>query len=192
VRLSVTFFEHEPDPAAFESGQGVPTLAGVAEVEAAQLALDADLATLGASSTAGTDALDVAETWDADDGTLTQREINLELNRVANAIDDEIDRLELLTDIDRQPALEGFLRLRNALARAAEKVIASGPTLIRYEVRAAMPLLAVVQEIYGGADGELRAQQLLDLNDIRDPTRIDAGTVLTAQSPDRRVALGAR
>lgn len=192
IPMSVTFLEHEPDPAAFEVGQGAPALAGIGEVSAARDGLNAELAAQGLSSDAGADAVAAVEGWESGDIARTQREINLELNAVANLIDSEIDRLELATDIDRQPALQGMLRLREASRRAADKVIASGPKLIRYEVRATMPLLAVVQELYGGRGAETRFRQLLDLNDIGDPSRIARGTVLTAQSPDSRLALGAR
>jgi prophage DNA circulation protein len=198
ILLSVTFTEHTPRPAIFLQVRDSSD-AALADVTNVVADLDASLSTAGLSSTVGATSQAQASAWadishTADEGAgvaTTARTINLELNAISNEIDDEISRLELATDIERQPVLQGMRRLRSSMQGAADATIARTPRLIRYTVLATAPLLSIVQEIYGtGVDAEDRVQQILELNQIRDPSRIEARTVLVAQALEQTPRTG--
>lgn len=189
LMVSVVFHEHIPDPAAFEVDLGAPVRVGAQEVSLTAAELDAELSSAGLSSDVGAEALGSAEAWEGGAGTLTAREINLELNRVANEIEAEVARLELETDVDRQPLWQSMLRLRAALRRAAEAAVRAAPRIVRYTVPVRAPLLVVVSNLYGPEDAEANAERLMEMNDIRDPAQIEAGSVLSVRDPSDPPAL---
>jgi len=107
------------------------------------------------STDVGDEAMQVAERWVTTDG-LTARQIHLELNQIANRIADESDRLELATDLERYPIMIALQRLHNNLRTLAHALIASAPKVTTYVVSRPMPLLAIVQQLYGGEDAVRR------------------------------------
>jgi len=183
ITMSVTFLEASEEPAVFELGPGSPVRAGVEEVLAAGVDLKSALDDLGETSTIADDADALAESWEERADTISAREINLELNDLANDIADATDELELASDVANYPTIQAFDRLRNNLRNLADTVISRSPQLISHGVTRTMPLMAIVSELYGDDDADTRYQQILELNDIRDPLRVEAGTTLTVQAP---------
>lgn len=183
IVVNAEFVEYLPDPAVFEINDASPVPAGVAAVRNQVTVVDLELEEVNLTTTVTTDATELVDGWESTPD-LSAREIDLQMNAVANKIADEIDRLELATDVSRQPVLSGLLQLRRVLRAAADAFIAQAPRLIKHLVRVSAPLLSIVLDIYGdGQSAELRAEQIIELNDIRDPAYILADTVLIARAP---------
>lgn len=183
IRMSVEFLEHSTDQSIFELREGSPAAAGVEEVRSAGAELDAALAELGQASTAGADALAVVERWSTSDELLTRRDLDVQLTRTASAIDQEISRLEVATDISTYPTLVALQRLLDSVRRAAEAILATTPRVTEHYVAAARPLLAICQDLYGGALALERFEQLLRMNRIDNPALLEAGTTITVVAP---------
>jgi hypothetical protein len=191
IVVNCTFVEAGLDPAAFTASGDESIETGVAEVDFARTGLSTALAGadegLGEAVAANPvtvhdDALTTAEGWAATPG-ITPRQVNLEMNEITNEINDEVDRLEVITRVDRYPTFLAFQRLHAAVRRAAELAIATGPTLTEHRVLRTEPLLALVTEIYGGTLAVDQYTRTRELNDIPNPGRIEAGTVLTIETP---------
>jgi prophage DNA circulation protein len=192
IRAEVTFFESITDDAArvlFEPtdiGTGAGVRARVNSVESAESVLSSALTAAGLESDTLGEYLALAQSWQIalDSGQqFTPRTIGLQLNEAADTISTEIARLELLSDIDRQPALAAFQLTFFELKRAADAVIAQSPRLTTVEVTANLHILAVVSDLYGGANAIANAQEVLELNVIPNPAFIPAGTILTVRAP---------
>jgi hypothetical protein len=131
------------------------------------------------STTVHEDALELAETWEAaEPGALTSRDVTMALNSLTNDLEREMDRLELATDLDRWPVLQAFNRLLYSVRKAAETVITDTPRIVDWRPLAPTSLFAFCQRTYGADEAEERADQIERLNDIKNPARIEAGTVL--------------
>jgi hypothetical protein len=178
IVATATFHEHLPEPAAFELRPAVPSV-GVDAVKSAKLDVERALAGARLSTPVTAKAVDAAEAWEARAGAITAREVTLQLNDLANRIADEQDRLKLAADVESYPLVRAFQRLHDSLRHLAEAAIARSPKLTSYTVPVTMPVLAIAQSLYGGQDALTRAEAILSQNDVRDPCRVPAGTLLT-------------
>jgi hypothetical protein len=76
------------------------------------------------------------------------------------------------------------MRLNYALRRAFDAVTTTQPDIIEVTVAAPMPLLVLVTQIYRSArEGLKHYGEILRLNDIRNPTCLEAGQVIKAYAP---------
>jgi len=191
VMVDVVFEEHADEPAIFDIGAGSPALSGLEEVSASAAAMDAALDDVAAATgddvwtSVGTRAVTAATAWEAADpeDPTTFRDINLEMVSLTNDIDREIDRLELATSVERYPIWVTMVGLRATLRKAVEALAERSPRIIEITVTAPTPLLVIAARTYGGDEAEWRCDQLRRLNDIRNPNRVETGTVLKAQAP---------
>lgn len=103
------------------------------------------------------------------------RTINLELVRASNALDAMNDSLELASNLRRYPILRAITGLRSNLRLAAENFQQRTPRLIEIEVKAPVPLLVLMGRVYGARQASRRADEFNDLNDVRNPARIEPG-----------------
>ena len=188
VKVNCTFVEAGLNPAAFQAQTDDSVGSGVAGVELTAAAIDAitvdaaadpdatDLESITVQDTATT----TAESW-ASNPTITQRQINLELNAVTNQIDDDIQRLGLATSVSNYPAWASMIQLHGSIRRAADLAIRTAPKLRVHIVKRTEPLLAIMADIYGGTDAIDRYTRTLELNNIRNPARVTAGTSLVVE-----------
>lgn len=184
IAVDVEFTEDTTEPAVFELGSGMPLLSGAEEVAAAADAADAEIAAAGLEpSTVGGESISAAESWESDTEK-TVREVNLELAGMSNKIAAELDRYEVATNVDRYPVMTSLQHLNYTLRKAAQAFTDRTPRLIEITVRAPVPLLTLCARTYGGDLASERFDDLMRLNDIHNPARIEAGTVLKAQAPD--------
>ncbi len=187
VDLSVTFIEAGLEPAAFESNLDFSVGAGVALVNDAKLDVDAAIAadpSLPAqleSPVVQDDALSVATVWR--DVETNQRDINLELNRIANRISDETTNFKVATNVSRYPVFLAMQRLHGAIRTAADLAIQTAPELTQHLTVRSESLLSLMTDLYGGEDALDKYDRTRDLNNIRNPARIEAGTTLTIETP---------
>lgn len=200
LMVECTFHEDSDTPAAFESGAGAPAAAGTDEVRAASADLDAGLVEVNdelladdpdaepLSTTVGTDCVTAATGWEdaaasADDG-ITARRVNLELVALSDSISRETDRLELALHPERWPIARALANLHYSIRRASEAVVRETPRLAEVTLLAATSVYALAARTYPGEPFEARAEQILNLNDIPNPARIEAGTRLKVYARD--------
>ena len=186
ISVSLTFVEDGLDPAAFESPGDQSISTGVAAVELARddtnASLNALVPDLDPPVTVQDSAVTAAEGW-RDDPGVTPRQVNLELNRITNKINDESDRLQVATRVDRYPIFLSFQRLHSAIRDSADLAIATGPSLLEHIVQRTEPLVSIMTQIFGGTVAIDQYNRTRELNDIDNPARIEAGTTLIIEQP---------
>lgn len=193
ILATVEFVEDTAEPAVFATGAGAPIGAGAAEVDAAAAEVDAEgylvidpseVEPIYRSTRA---AKAEAAAWEK--GDLTSRDVSLGLIKLGNDIDEIVATYNLATDVTRYPLFVAYSKLRYALIKAANAFTERTPRLTTIEVRAAAPLLVIAARFYGAAEADARAAELARLNVIKNPARIEAGTILKAQTRTTDVRL---
>lgn len=190
VVVECSFHEDSERPAVFKGGPGVQPVSGLVDVEASSSELDdglvevEDVTGQKLTTSVGTDALGMVQGWESAGDGLTARDVTLQLNSFNNQLEDEMDRLDLVTDIDRWPVLEAFNRLKYSVTKAAVSFITLTPRIVEWRPIAPINLFAFCQRTYGADEAEERADQIERLNDLKTPARIEPGTVLRVPAPD--------
>jgi len=179
VTISVTFVEESGTTSFADIASAADERA---KVDTADADLTAALEDTGQESIVGARAVAQADEWESAT-SIDPRLINLQLAEVANAISADVATLELASSVRNYPVYLAMTDLHNNMRELAEVIIASQPTLTTYIVPASSPLLAISQELYGGDLALTRMGNLLELNVIRDPGFIHAGTILTVITP---------
>lgn len=197
IMVECEFVEDTADATIFEPGAGLPVTSSIDEVTAISGDIDDGLVQVNEredldeplTTTVGADAIAEITSWEEDD-SITERDVRFGAATLAGKINSETDRLELALHVERYPLVTAFARLHWAVRRASEAFIQRTPRLMDITVRAPTPLLVIAARTYGADQADARYQQLLELNDVRKPNRVPAGTVLKAQVPDsQRVKL---
>ncbi len=200
LMVECSFHEDSDTPAAFEGGPGAPIGSGSDEVRAASADLDAGLVEVNdeliaddpdaepLTTTVGADCVTTAQGWEdaaasADDG-ITARRVNLELVALSDSISRETDRLELAIHPERWPIARALTNLNHSIRRASEAVVRETPRIVEVTVVAATSVYALAARTYPGEPFEARAEQILNLNDIGNPARLEPGTRLKVYSRD--------
>lgn len=199
ITVECDFHEDADEPAQFEQRELAPVVAGVEEVSAAAAELDAGLVEVNAElpedseplvSTVGASAVERVTGWQASTGSLddplTLRRVNLEVVALSDAISAETDRLDLALHPERQPLARSLSNLHHSVRRAAHAFTEESPRVIEITVIAPTSVYALAARTYPGEPAEPRAEQLLALNDIANPARIEPGTRLKAYSREKR------
>lgn len=193
VSLSVTFVESGLDAAAFTTTADQSVASGVVATEGAATGLadalaDVDGDTVIAAElaaepvTVGDTALTVVSAWENNE-SLTPRQVNLELNAITNEITRDALRLQVASDVRRYPTYLALQRLHAAVRFAAELAIETAPKLFEHTVERTEPLLAIMTDVYGGSGAVDRYARARELNDIPNPSRVLAGTLLSLEQP---------
>lgn len=173
IDVTCTFVEDTTNPATFDGGNGRPIDAGSAAVTTEGALLDAYP---GGPTGLGAIVADLVAGWD--DASTSVREVNAALGAVTDQIDDAIYQYDLLTDPSKYPLYRSVQRLAYSVRRAADHFRQSQPQNYQVTFTVAKPLRTFVAENYGAGDLEHRLDEIVDLNDIDDPTLIAAGTTL--------------
>jgi prophage DNA circulation protein len=196
IMVEAEFVEDTVDAATFPTGAGAPVASSVQEIAAISADIDSGLVDVNEredldepiSTDVGKDAVTAVTGW-SEDESLTERDVRYEAASLAADIEAETDRLELATHLDRYPLVAAFARLHFAIRNAAEAFIQRSPKAFEITVPAPTPLLVIAAQTYGADQAGDRYEELLELNDIRTPNRIPAGTVLKARVDDRSTRL---
>lgn len=144
--------------------------------------VNTELAAAGEASDVPAQVTTQLDAWDADD-TRDRRSLSLELAALSNSIQDQIDAFDVATDVRRYPLIVSFTNLQNNLRKFADRLIAEQPALTTHTVRSRRPLLAILQDIYGGQGALDRLERTIQMNDVPNPAAVDVGTVLTVEAP---------
>ena len=187
IFVDVTLVEHRRIQSVFIAGPGTPLLSGLEEVKVSAADADAALADAGAGSDVPSGCVGAVEGWQAED--VTPRRVNLEMVKLSNDISKLTDDLELAANPRSWNLVRTLAMLNYNVRRAARIVTAKTPRLIEVTVGATSPLLVIAGQIYGASQAQWRYGQMLELNDVHTPQRVEAGTKLKAQSPRSRTRL---
>lgn len=174
----VVFVEDSTSPSPFVTGSARPRSSGIAAVEIA--IDDARFEIAAVDSSADLSFLDTIETgiaqWQTAPDLLL--DITSQLGRITRLIETTRETLDLTSDIDNFQAFIALERVANAVREAAEAVRQQQPVFRETTVRADVPLRRFVVATYGAEDAAQRFDEILAVNDIRDPGYVKAGTVL--------------
>jgi len=177
ISVSCTFLQDGEAQTVYRPGLGVAPLAGVDEVSATVAAAEEQLADEGLASEVPRSTLDTVVAW-TEAETVDSRAVYLETASLSQEIGDEIDRLELVSNLDRWPIYREFIHLQSQLRRAAEAATSEAEDVYEVAVTTSMPVRLLCAQIYGAAEADDKARQVTTLNRLRTPGRIPAGTVL--------------
>jgi prophage DNA circulation protein len=202
IVLSVTFHEDADAHVIATSDAEISIDAGVENVRVIGGEVDDSLLEMGlaerdatgalvpatgvstASATVGPTALDVVSNWSRMGRTAT-RDAAQQLGAVNNAIDRAESDFKVATDLKMYPLARQLVRLRASVRRTYVAFASSTARLIEIRVTKSQPVLTIAARIYGARDAQVRAQELVELNRLRNPARVEQGTVLRAHSPRR-------
>lgn len=187
IRLSVEFVPADPPKEAVSPiGVAVTPIAGP-EAVAVEVALtNTELTAQGLSSTVPNSAQTTVESWSTIDLDEDTRQVYVEATSTIEKIDAEISRLQMATDIKRWPLYVRFVLLRDKVLSAAEA--AAGPVAQVFEkvIDAPIPLRALCARTYGADQVDDKAREVRQMNNLRDPSLLPAGTVLKMPVPEAR------
>jgi prophage DNA circulation protein len=194
ISVDCSFHEDSDQPATFdEVGAGLPTGAGVADVQGAAADLNDGLVEVNdeldpdeepLTTTVGDACVAQAQDWEAQaadlEDPLTLRKVSLQLVALSNLISAETDRLELVTNPQRWPIARGLSNLHASVRRAAATFTQESPRIIEITTTVTTNVFTLAARTYPGDAADRRAEQIMGLNDIPNPARIEAGTRLKA------------
>lgn len=201
ITADVAFHEDSDVPAVFEAGPGATAKVGAAEVEADAAVATAAMAEYNdglvdpdEGEVLDTSIVDestaLARTWEESGEELAARDVDLALGSTSARLQAEIDGLEVDGSLELFPVLSALTTLHATLRRAAASVVQDSPRTFEITVTAPTPLYVIAQRVYGGAEAHARMDQLLRLNSIPNPARIEPGTRLRAMQPTTSARYG--
>lgn len=182
LEASATFIRANDGDDPVPVGVGTSNAAGGSLVAVRAEEFDEAFADVGIPSTIGTDAIAYQDAWsDADEVPTRDVLVNTaELSaRLVATIEDE--GLEL--DLALFPAYRAAILLGAAIRSAAIAALSETPRVTAVRIGRPMSIYALARSIYGGAQTEDRARQIIDLNDIRHPAWIEEGTIVMIPVP---------
>ncbi len=195
VMVDVSFMEDIVTPAIFDLGAGAPTMSATQEIAAVSAELTTALDRVTAieglisgkppsfSVTVGADALALVTSW-ANDAQKAIGDVRVELEDMRARIDETTRKLELATNVRRWPILRSLVELEGAVRRAAEVFTDRTPRILEMTIKAPVNLMTFIARRYGASQVDQRMAEMMRLNSIPNPARLEAGTVLRGLSPD--------
>lgn len=206
VMISCTFEEDTTEPAVFDVSSGAPSSTGAEAVASASKALDDALLEVQAEDLINNDGVlsdDLAEPitvgatatatvakWSDPASALNVRDVTNQAVTLTRQIEAEVERLELATDVSRYPLIRAFTDLQAAVRKAAQAVAATSPRIVEFTVTAPIPLIILCARTYGAEDAAAREEEILQLNDIRNPARLEPGQKIAGPSPTSTLPQG--
>ena len=190
IVVDCTFVEDSINPSALSNDQNLNTFSTRNTVAETVDELKAQLTANSLSSAVPDDALTAVDGWQDPDTSV--RKVNQEMARLSSRINDDMETFELTTDITRYETYRQYIRLHNELVKASEAFKSTRTRLLQVTLIVGQPLRTLLSRIYGAAEIDARYQEVNDLNDIRDPSLIPAGTVVRYHAPELNTKKGLR
>lgn len=200
IEIECTFEEDTLTPAILEFDSSLGNAVDMSDIGQSRAALTDVAATLAADRKAKLSARQYAIFMEklsgvlaAGDGAVVRaaswdepfkrvRDANLELAQSINELDQAQARLDAFTDVRFYPVITACNDLKLSLLQRWHGT-QKAAKIIQITVAHPSPLYSIVTQLYGANDCETRVNQIRSLNDIRNPFRVDEGTVLNCQSP---------
>jgi hypothetical protein len=184
IRLSVEFVQvAPPKDIVRDVGAGVVPAAGPEAVEVEVVKANAELAAQGLTSSAPDEAQSTVQGWQEIDVDEDTRRVYVEATSLVDKIDADMSRLQMAVDIKRWPLYVRFILLRDKVLAAAESATAVTTQVFEFIVQVGTPLRVLCARTYGADQAEDRAREVRQLNNLREPGLVPAGTVLKMPVP---------
>lgn len=164
------------DPLGVSLDVTTDTIDATATELTAQLADVEDMSALPAAATTAGTAIDDAT---------AARDALVELSRMSDQLWDEIDEKKLAADVALWPVMKAYVLLGEATRAATDRSMGDAGSFMSVRVDVETSLRRLCAEIYGGDEANVRYDEARELNDIRTPGSIPAGTQLRLRQPDR-------
>lgn len=185
VSADIEIFPEEEPRAVTPVGSGTAVVAADGAITAAATNAQAQLDAIRAQSDAIAAAIAADEAWQEGANTRT---VLSDVAQLSSQIGDEIERLELETDMVKWQAYKSFIMLSDAILNSARALTSEVAQIFTMKIARPISLNVLLSRIYGGADVEVRREQVLSLNDIRTPGWIPVGVELRLPTPPRVLA----
>jgi predicted GH43/DUF377 family glycosyl hydrolase len=104
--------------------------------------------------------------------------------RLSGRIADEMEALDLASDISKYETYKQYTRLHHALTSAAAAFRSTKTRISQVTLTVGQPLRTLLVRLYGATEAENRYDEVIALNDVRDPGYIEAGTTLDYHVPE--------
>lgn len=180
--VDVDFVEDSTTPAGGFGPNTAPLQVSTAQLNTLCDAFDRDVAVLelpddSAAHGLAADIKSTVAAWETN-VDLKTRDVNGDLSRLSDDINDALNDINYGTDLDRIPLYRTSVRMHATLRRVAEAFQQRAPQIVDYVVVEDAPLRVLAARLYGAAQWERRYNELLELNDVTDPAIVPRGTVL--------------
>ncbi len=149
---------------------------------------DAELDSVGLSTTVTDEARLAAEAWQEPD--VGVRRVLVDVGLVSELIGAEIVRLRLSRSLALWPAHRAMLVLGETFTGAARTATADVSRLMVVRVGRPISLRALLAGVYGAHEVDRRYIQARDLNDIPTPGWLETGSVLRLPQPEAQRRAG--
>jgi prophage DNA circulation protein len=179
ISVSCTIIaEDEPETVA-PIGAGSAPVASVDAVTTAQLNADSELAAVGLSTPVTAACTAAVSSWYSEDPSLLDSQTVFGgVASLTNQISYAIVELNLATDLALYPAYQAMILLAFQVTQAGAAITSTAGQLFQITVTRALPLLAICTPIYGPDDAPDYADQVANINRVRTPGLVPAGTIL--------------
>jgi hypothetical protein len=163
---------------------GIPS-SGEGAVSAAAEALAIELEEVGIESTLPADAIAAVDGWASSDD-LNPRDVLAQTGSLTSSLGELAEDLE--TGLATWSALKATILLAEAVRSAAEAQTAETAQTFVLRLGSAVAARALIADVYGGENFDRFYDAFLRLNDVANPSTLDAGTELQmpALSPQSR------
>lgn len=177
IFVSCTFVEDSTEPSPFVGTGGRPAGAGLVEVRVQLTAVDTEFASAAPNIDRGflDEIGSILDTWQ--DPTAGSSFAD-DLGRATGLIAEAQELAELTATPSSYAAFVATERLAYQLRKAAESLRSSEPRIRVIDVRVAAPLRKIIIDRLGPVDVQDVYDRVLELNTVRDPGYIPAGTQL--------------
>lgn len=183
VEFSCRMLPEDEPQVTFPAGAGVSVGAGSDATNVAATNATNALTAAGLSSDTPTSCASTVSAWaEIDTDLLDSQQVFLEVATLTAQIDSDIDTLEMESDLDLWLAYQAYILLRFQVVRAAQAATANADKVFDFIVGQPRPLLAICSDIYGPALAQQRWQDVINLNRVRTPGLLPAGTSLKMPS----------
>ena len=185
ITADIEIFPEEEPRAVSTVGSGTAVVSADGAITAAADNAQAQLDAIRAQSDVIAAAIAADESWQAGANTRT---VLSDVAQLSSQIGDEIERLQLATDMTKWQAYKAFIMLSDAVLNSARAITSEVAQIFTMRIARPISLNVLLSRIYGGADVETRREQVLSLNDIRTPGWLPIGAELRLPTPPRVLA----
>lgn len=178
ARAEVEFIPDEEVRPVSPTGPLTSGVAGEGAVTAAADAVDAAFAAVELETDITDQARAVVEGWSAAGDELGVRQVLADVADLSARYGAEINRLRLEHDLALFEAYRTMIMLGEATRVAGIAATSETSSTFTLRIDRRISLLALMAQIYGGANASDAARQALNLNDIRTPGWLEIGQIL--------------
>ena len=177
IRASCTFIRDDEPQTVFPVAAGSLPTAGVEAVTVAVDSANVALEAAEIDTDLPASCLDTVTAW-SESLELDSQQVLLEVASLTQQIDELIDLSDIAGTLDLWDVYKELIGLRYEVVRAGQLFTIDAETTFDLFVDQPRPVLAICAEVYGAADAFDFADRVTQINRLRMPGRVPAGTTL--------------